>query len=109
MRIVERSVVLSDLSSLRNLQRKMGSCNDETIIRFVVEKVLKNKLFCSTNLIVDVPPGYSTLSMDFSGKKSLRLARIYAVHGDPCCRSQMTGISQLIVATCEKLDIDVGG
>ncbi len=29
---------------------------------------------------------------------SEHLARTYALHGDPCCRSQMTGISQLIVS-----------
>lgn len=33
---------------------------------------------------------------------SERLARIYANHGDPCCESQMNGISQLINATAEK-------
>lgn len=45
---------------------------------------------------------YQSAQQVFSDSE--HLARIYAIHGNSCCQSQMTGISQLIISTAEKFD-----
>ena len=52
MKIVERSIVLDDLSNLRMLGTNWWHTHDgEVLIRFVVEKIVDGKLHCSINTI----------------------------------------------------------
>lgn len=54
MKVIERSVVLNDLSGLLRLGARIYAEHNEVLIRFVVEAIRDGKLYCSINTISDL-------------------------------------------------------